>query len=775
MPANCVPFCKHNNIIYKILCLTCNQGYIGQTSNELHIRINLHRSQINKCNNPSFEIKHFRLHTFDNISISILGHSENNCDRLKLENDHILQQRTLYPYGLNTYLNDINSCSLGNIYKLLHHFNKQTIINRGSRGSHKNSKSLNYIIPIKWLKDNQSEFQAFRNIKKIRNSIFALKIRTLKKIFACIESFKFSDTQYKDLIRDLLFFRIKSDSQIIKEYFNMMFQQKSFNLFNPSVMFNKLEPFFPLKNTKIIVSYSYNKPFSSTVFNYRQTAISDLDLDNIVCICDEFPEYIDNNHQHVITGNLNIMNNNNIRQLLNFGTKFRLNKKLDIKKVTNLFLENINKFILKLSYKHSFPIQAFFEWKHFVLKHFGDFLKQHLNNKNDIYQTFSKEDRKYLENFKQNFIFVPVDKAASNYAIICKLFYVKKILEELHNKNSYEKYTLNKKELIKIFSNFANKINYTPSLHLNLPFLFLTPKFHKNPVKFRFICCTTNSIGKCFNIQLQNVLKQIYGFLKFKYKNSSYFWIIENSLDVLNRLPENPHSVQSYDFENLFNNIPINLLSNILHFIFDTFFIEDELKIDKKRFFNLCNFCFNNNYLCFNKYIFKQIKGVGMGTNYSSTAANLFLFYFEFKYVIQYSKKLKIFRFIDDVLIFNYDFDNEYKKVYPNCLQLNKANSHNSYVNFLDLSITIHNNNINLDVYDKRNDFNFPTISMPHWFSNLSKRIFVNIVICQFLRFKNICNNKKNLQKQMFKLIAKLFYNNHYPLNFISYYEKICK
>lgn len=60
------------------------------------------------------------------------------------------------------------------------------------------------------------------------------------------------------------------------------------------------------------------------------------------------------------------------------------------------------------------------------------------------------------------------------------------------------------------------EINNYPSF---LFFLFLTPEFHKNPIKFRYIDCNSRVIGESFNVKFQELFKRIYGFLNFKFKN----------------------------------------------------------------------------------------------------------------------------------------------------------------------------------------------------------------------------------------------------------------
>ena len=219
-----------------------------------------------------------------------------------------------------------------------------------------------------------------------------------------------------------------------------------------------------------------------------------------------------------------------------------------------------------------------------------------------------------------------------------------------------------------------------------------------------------------YNNKLQYYLKLTYDFLKNKFKNYSHFWSVDNSLDVVNKLKgmNIPTSVQVFDFENLFCNIPIDLLyENILQ-LFNLSNIQEELKIDKGLFINLAHFCFFNNYITFQKKIYLQKHGIGMGTNYSSTDANLFLFFYEYKYTVNYNVNLNIFRYIDDTLILNSSFTEKYALIYPNCLNLKKSNEHDLHVDFLDISITIYNNSLQLNLYEKRKDFNFAVFSMLH-------------------------------------------------------------
>jgi hypothetical protein len=266
-------------------------------------------------------------------------------------------------------------------------------------------------------------------------------------------------------------------------------------------------------------------------------------------------------------------------------------------------------------------------------------------------------------------------------------------------------------------------------------------------------------------------LKKILEILKFKYKDTRSFWIIDNNSNVCNFVKnKNISSIQSFDFENLFTNIPISELLDVVLNLFDE--VEEEMQLERNYFLDLCKFCFFNNYIYTGSDFYLQINGIGMGTSYSSTAANLFLFFYESNYTACNSFRFFPFRYIDDILIFNFDsdFNDTAINIYPNSLVLKKSsNLHlDGFLDFLDLHFYFQENNLFCTLFDKRNSFNFPVVALTNWQSNINKKIFMNIIISQIYRFLSICNNDSDLSKVIYKFQAKLFYDNQFPLNFIK-------
>ena len=112
-----------------------------------------------------------------------------------------------------------------------------------------------------------------------------------------------------------------------------------------------------------------------------------------------------------------------------------------------------------------------------------------------------------------------------------------------------------------------------------------------------------------------------------------------------------------------------------------------------------------------------------MGTNYAPLVADLFLFCYERDFMLSLSDNyqtdiIEAFnstsRYLDDL----FDIDNPYLEqtvgqIYPNELQLNKANSSDTEAPFLDLNLSIKNDIVSSKIYDKRNDFYFEIVNFP--------------------------------------------------------------
>ena len=149
---------------------------------------------------------------------------------------------------------------------------------------------------------------------------------------------------------------------------------------------------------------------------------------------------------------------------------------------------------------------------------------------------------KELSDLHNQFVLVPVDKASKNVAIICKSFYFQIIRKELQSETIYKHLPLtNEEEIIQSHLSFTNQFNCGNIVNFNkLPLIYMIPKFHKKPIKFRFIVasrkCSTTPLSSAIGKALSEVRKQrkFYCSKIEKYDGINRYWVIESNEPVLN-------------------------------------------------------------------------------------------------------------------------------------------------------------------------------------------------------------------------------------------------
>lgn len=121
-----------------------------------------------------------------------------------------------------------------------------------------------------------------------------------------------------------------------------------------------------------------------------------------------------------------------------------------------------------------------------------------------------------------------------NYAFICKQYYLSLLDKELKNSTTFKACKLNYNNICKkiISINTFFKINNSC---IKLPYITVHPKFHKNPIAFRFIICGTSSyLTKPVDLFF-NLLKKLETFVTLE----GYTWIINNNKPVLDFINDN--------------------------------------------------------------------------------------------------------------------------------------------------------------------------------------------------------------------------------------------
>ena len=174
----------------------------------------------------------------------------------------------------------------------------------------------------------------------------------------------------------------------------------------------------------------------------------------------------------------------------------------------------------------------------------------------------------------------------------------------------------------------------------------------------------------------------------------------------------------------------------------------------------------DNCYFRFGKNVYQQIIGIPMGSDPEPFMANLFLYYFEDKWMRKTKRKDlilarqfgNVFRFIDDLAAINDggEFENVFQDIYPPELELKQENHNNTEASFLDLDIKIENNKFVLGLYDKRDYFPFSIVRMPFLCSNMPSKIFYSSLGAEILRIGRTTNNVKMFEPSSKKVTARM-------------------
>jgi hypothetical protein len=384
-------------------------------------------------------------------------------------------------------------------------------------------------------------------------------------------------------------------------------------------------------------------------------------------------------------------------------------------------------------------------------------------------------------------VITTVDKASNNFAFTCKKLYASIMYNEIINSSTYNQTFLMENSILthsrKLISKY--KLN-SPIENLKFPFIFAIPKFHKNPVKFRYITSSVNSAFKDLSILINKFLDQLVSFI-ISSTNITFhsYLIIDNSLSLINSIKhKNIKSVKTYDFTSLYTKIPLNLLLEKILLLIDEYWPEEELFNTGYLSFSisevkvLLDEGLKHNYIKINNTVYKQVIGIPMGSNYSVNLANLFLFYYEHNFIYNCIHKEQYsltFRYIDDLIAFNnHNIQYDLSNIYPSSMEIEPSNSAPyTQANYLDININC-KAILKIKLYDKKRDFNFEILGFPHITSNIPQYITFNTYSAQVLRFANICSD--NITDFNFNLrrLNTIFIKNGFGLfTLFKLYKKI--
>ena len=207
------------------------------------------------------------------------------------------------------------------------------------------------------------------------------------------------------------------------------------NILNQKSVQNKIPPYFQYKESPCI-SYSFNRSVASKIFNYK-ASLQQLDFQGFSqdlppCNCSD-SQFLYVPCGHIVTGDLNIVRNVKLRDLLSKGPKYREPVSYTWHQNFCIIMDACEEYARRWVKKEDFEVDTLSEW----IKSIADVLKRRIQRLKHSVNTrheciFSDPDvvRK-LSRLHENFVIVPADKASNNYTFVCKRHYISILSEEL--------------------------------------------------------------------------------------------------------------------------------------------------------------------------------------------------------------------------------------------------------------------------------------------------------------------------------------------------------
>ena len=675
---------------------------------------------------------------------------------------------------------------------------------------------------------------------KIKTTISLPKLRELQSLALESTNYDYESAEYRvtaiilDTAHYRLFRPVRSDqSTDAKTHFiKLDFINKGIDAVNlPSILRSKsvtetVPTYFKEKEPPII-SYTYTKTIASKIFNFSST-LSDLDYHQFhnnptQCECNT-SSHLYQPYGHVITGDLSIIPNSKLRDLIAKGPKYREPYKVDWDKNLSLLCEAVDQYALQWTKREMVELSVLSSWKEMVKGQIEERIsKLKQNSKQSTGKVLQNADVKAcLSDLHNKYVFVPEDKAPNNIIIICKRYYIETLIKELGLDNSstttgnsaYTPCQISSEDIVNTHDTFMKSFGIELSDDdKRLPYLYWTPKLHKSPVKHRFI---TGS-SKCTTKQLSSLLTKIltviktgqekYCSIKTSHTGVNNMWILKNSTNLLSSLGHlgvhKATSIQTFDFSTLYTSIPHDLLksrmNNIINNAFKhkngatrythikvgrnkSHFTSDPLNGDNKYTANdickMIEFLVDNIYIRFGGQLFRQMVGIPMGTNCAPLLADLFLYSYENEFLDKLIKEGKrklarrfnlSYRYIDDLISFNNKRFKEFiSDIYPKELTISETTESTSVASYLDLLFTRdRSNNITTKLYDKRDAFGFHIVNFPFMSSNIPSAPAYGVYASQLVRYARCCSNYSDFLIRHRALVKRLL-SQGYKVNRLS-------
>ena len=552
--------------------------------------------------------------------------------------------------------------------------------------------------------------------------------------------------------------------------------------------------------------YKYNDSIRHKILNYKSVILKE--DSEVKCFCYMYSNFIDKSVGHVVSGKCDIIQSRKLRNIFQQGLKYVEPLFVSKKEMLCSIISDIKYYFSNLAQRNNVSMRFFDGYISTVKERLSIEISK-IKVKSGVNVSVFERYEDEFSRLKEHFVLSSVDKASNNISFTCKKFYIDNLDRELNSTDTYVISELDKKDIIKKHVMFCESLGIDVK-DMELPFLHTLPKFHKPCLDFRYIAagkkCTLKPLSKI----LTSILKLLDNTVRVretyfcKFKNINTYWICKNKEACVERLDfENRNcvasSLRSFDFKKLYTNIPHkDVIDKICMILKECFEVKEAMYINLNKSLNakwsikksgkysfseanirdMFEFLIENIFVTFGNRVYRQVIGVPMGCDCAPQVADLYLHYYEKKFVldnidnseINMSSFKSYKRYIDDLFTPNTSevvSSKVINDIYPECLQIVQTNNDIDSATFLDLDVSVGRDGFEWHLYDKRRDFPFRVITFPNIKSNISTTNSYNIIIGELYRIAKSSSKLKYFLNDSKLFLSKLL-NQNYKVKYMK-------
>ena len=216
-------------------------------------------------------------------------------------------------------------------------------------------------------------------------------------------------------------------------FLHLKFANKGIDAINiNNILHNKnvrktIPPYFKYQSNPKI-SYTYTHSIASKLFNYRQSLqdwrFTNHEYDSPPCFCSS-SQFLYRPAGHIVTGDLNIVENTCLRDLISKGPKYREPQKFSWKYIFKLIMDSVEDYARSWAKQEDVELDTLSE----LVKSIKHQLKRRIYmvsrsvNTKPISIFDDEVVSRHLADLHDGFVIVPADKASDNVVFICKTYY----------------------------------------------------------------------------------------------------------------------------------------------------------------------------------------------------------------------------------------------------------------------------------------------------------------------------------------------------------------